>query len=276
MTESTLSAVIGAGWMAVAGWACIGLGRSPGRRRVEDLPRWTPPTIKSAVRDRDRVSVTQRLGTAVLDRVRYPGSPLVARRTGTAGLAFATLMVLVLVAGLSPLVAVAGGAMGWAWPAMAARRLRTRQRSAIAAEIPEVVDLLNLVVGGGMTVCLAVAAVGDRGRGRLAAELARAADQAQRGRRLADALEELRERLGDEVRPLVAVLVASERYGAPLGAALERLATDARLQCRRRAEEAARKIPIKLLFPLVSCTLPAFALLTVAPLIVNAVRSLRL
>ncbi len=72
------------------------------------------------------------------------------------------------------------------------------------------------------------------------------------------------------------MLVASERYGSPLGPALERLADEARRQRRQRAEEAARKIPVKLLFPLVSCTLPAFALLTVAPLIAGAIRSLRL
>ena len=45
---------------------------------------------------------------------------------------------------------------------------------------------------------------------------------------------------------------------------------------RRRAEEAARRVPGKLLFPLVFCTLPAFALLTVAPLVASALESLRL
>ena len=45
---------------------------------------------------------------------------------------------------------------------------------------------------------------------------------------------------------------------------------------RTVAEEAARRIPVKLLFPLVGCTLPAFALLTVAPLVAGALRSLRL
>ena len=43
-----------------------------------------------------------------------------------------------------------------------------------------------------------------------------------------------------------------------------------------RAEEAVRKVPVKLLFPLVTCTLPAFALLTVAPLVAGALRQLRL
>ena len=73
-----------------------------------------------------------------------------------------------------------------------------------------------------------------------------------------------------------AALVASERYGAPVAAGLERLAGEVRRDRRRRAEEAARRVPVKLLFPLVGCTLPAFGLLTVAPLIAGALRALRL
>ena len=91
---------------------------------------------------------------------------------------------------------------------------------------------------------------------------------------MAEALEDVPARSGEAVRPLVAALVASERYGAPLAAGLERLADEVRRDRRRKAEEAARRIPVKLLFPLVGCTLPAFALLTVAPLIAGAVRSL--
>ena len=71
-------------------------------------------------------------------------------------------------------------------------------------------------------------------------------------------------------------LAGSERSGAPLGTALDRLADEVRRDRRRRAVDAARRVPVKLLFPLVSCTLPAFGLLTVAPLIASAVRSLRL
>ena len=83
-------------------------------------------------------------------------------------------------------------------------------------------------------------------------------------------------RAGEAVRPLVAALVASERYGAPLSAGLERLAGEVRRDRRRKAEEVARRIPVKLLFPLVGCTLPAFGLLTVAPLIAGALQALRL
>ena len=166
--------------------------------------------------------------------------------------------------------------VAWAAPGHAGQRRERRRLAALAADLPDVVDLLVLAVGAGLTVPLAVRSVARRAPGPLGAELARACDEASLGRRLGDALDDLPARAGEAVRPLVAALLASERYGAPLGAGLERLAHEVRADRRRRAEEAARKIPVKLLFPLVSCTLPAFGLLTVAPLIASAVRSLRL
>ena len=200
-----------------------------------------------------------------------PGvDPAVARRLGTAiltGLAFLPV--------LAP-AAVPAGLLAWALPGVKARRRERRRLAALAADLPDVVDLLVLAVGSGLTVQLAVRNVARRAPGPLGSELRRACDEATMGRRLGDALGDLPARAGDAVRPLVAALLASERYGAPLGAGLERLALEVRADRRRRAEEAARKIPVKLLFPLVTCTLPAFALLTVAPLIASAIRSLRL
>jgi tight adherence protein C len=156
------------------------------------------------------------------------------------------------------------------------RRARRRRAAALAAEVPDLVDLLVLAVGAGLTVSLAVAAVARRAPGGLAGELGRAAEEAALGRRLADALDDIPARAGEAVRPVVAALVASERYGAPVLSGLERLAGEVRRDRRRRAEEAARRVPVKLLFPLVGCTLPAFGLLTVAPLIAGALRALRL
>ena len=100
--------------------------------------------------------------------------------------------------------------------------------------------------------------------------------EAERGARWSDALEAAAGRLGPLARPLLAALVASERYGAPLADALVVLAAEARADRRRRAEEAARRVPVQLLFPLVLCVLPAFVLLTLAPLLAGAFGSLRL
>ena len=159
------------------------------------------------------------------------------------------------------------------------RRRRKRERAAIEADLPEVVDLLRMCVGAGLTVSLAVQAVARRADGPVARALGQAAATSRdRGRRLADELDALTDpkALGEPVRSLVGVLAGCERYGHAIGPALERLAAECRADERRRAEAAARRVPVLLLFPLVTCILPAFALLTVAPLLANALGALRL
>ncbi len=264
------AALLGLAWVAVV--AAGGWRWRPRPQRVRALvaPHPSPrrvPRVPAGALDRLAVSV----GGAVL---RHLGRPTDesgrSRRLGRALLAGAAALPL-----LAP-VAPALALVVWATPGMRAKRCRRRRVAALAADLPDVVDLLVLAVGAGLTVPLAVRSVARRAPGPLGAELARACDEVALGRRLGDALEDIPARAGEATRPLVAALLASERYGAPLGAGLERLAHEVRADRRRRAEEAARKIPVKLLFPLVSCTLPAFGLLTVAPLIASAVRSLRL
>lgn len=159
-----------------------------------------------------------------------------------------------------------------------ARRARQAQ-AAVEADLPEAVDLLRMCVGAGLTVPLAIAAVSRRADGPVARALGQAAgNAAARGTRLADELDGLAQphNLGEPVRGLTSVLVGSDRYGHAIGPALERLAAECRADERRRAEARARRVPVLLLFPLVTCILPAFALLTVAPLVAGAFRALRL
>jgi tight adherence protein C len=56
---------------------------------------------------------------------------------------------------------------------------------------------------------------------------------------------------------------------------LDRLADEARRHRRRLADASARELPVRLAVPLVSCTLPAFVLLTIAPVLAGALSSLR-
>jgi tight adherence protein C len=258
-------------WFAVvllAGWRM-----RPAPSRVRDLAPAAPSPAGPRRRPRAAASAGALLGRAgecVLRRLGRPAGPEAGRRLGVAMAAGAVALAVL------PAAAVPAALVAWALPGLGARRRRRRHLAAIAADLPDVVDLLVLAVGAGLTVRLAVAAVARRAPGPLGAELARAGQEADLGRRLADALDDLPDRAGEATRPLIGALIASERYGAPLGAGLERLAHEVRADRRRRAEEAARKVPVKLLFPLVSCTLPAFGLLTVAPLIASAVRSLRL
>ena len=186
----------------------------------------------------------------------------------------AALVSAICLAPLGPWAAIGAGAAGWLRPHLRRRRLERGRLAAIAADLPEVVDLMALALAAGLNVSLAVEAVGRRGTGPLAREMQRVANEASRGRRLADALEDLARRCGEPTRPLMSLLAAGERYGVPLVQSLDRLATDVRASQRRRAEEAARRLPVKMLFPLVVCILPAFALLTLGPLLLTSLQSL--
>ncbi len=182
------------------------------------------------------------------------------------------------IAGLAggPVPALAVVAAGLALPAVRRRRSARLRAEAAAAAVPEVVDLLGLAAGAGLTPHLALPAVAERLDGVVGAELRRVVEVVAGGCRLADALEELPSRLGEAYRPVVAALATAERYGTPVLDALERLAAEARDQQRRRGEAAARRVPVTLLFPLVLCILPAFVLLTLVPLLAGAVGELRL
>ena len=141
-------------------------------------------------------------------------------------------------------------------------------------QVPEVIDLLALALGAGLSVTESMEAVGRWAPGPVGDALAAAHISVAHGGLTADALEAARDRCGAPAAGLFSALLAADRYGTPLGPSLDRLGHEARLDRRRAAEERARKVPVQLLFPLVVCVLPAFGLLTVVPLLVNSLGAL--
>ncbi len=211
-----------------------------------------------------------RTGGAIRRRLGAPADPRLDRRAG-----FMALLC-VLSVPLSPMISllVAGG---WTASVVLGRRRRVRRSERdLVDELPEVVDLLNLAVSAGLTVPLAVEVVADHGRGQFALELDRARQSTAVGSELAIELDLITGRLGEPTRPVVRALSGALRDGAPLGPALDRVANDVRTLRRRAAEERARRVSVRLLFPLVCCTLPAFALLTVIPLLISTLRGISL
>jgi tight adherence protein C len=156
------------------------------------------------------------------------------------------------------------------------RRARDRRTAAraVADGLPEAVVLLLLCCGAGIALPLAQPLVARHlpppiGPALLAAEAASDAGQPR-----ADSVVRELGRLGDRATALAHVLADHLHYGVPLAPALERLGLELRLERRRRAEQDARRVPIRLLGPLVTCVLPAFGLLTVVPLLVASLQSL--
>jgi tight adherence protein C len=177
---------------------------------------------------------------------------------------------------LAPPLVAAAALWWWLKPRLGQRRRARARDAAVTDTLPDVADLLLLATGAGLTLPLALPVVARRGPHPVAGALDTVLQATARGARVADALAELPAVAGERIRPLASVLIDHERYGTPLGPALERVILELRLDRRRRAEQAARRVPVQLLFPLVSCTLPAFALLTVVPLLAGSLGALRL
>ncbi|MEX0665038.1 MAG: type II secretion system F family protein [Acidimicrobiia bacterium] len=163
------------------------------------------------------------------------------------------------------------GPAGRVLSGMTERRACRRREAEMARELPVVIDLLAVGVGAGCTPYLSVEVASQWAPAPLAARLEEVRRDCSLGVGFADALE----RMGSEhapLRTLVDALLASERYGAPVGDALSRLAVEERSSLRRRAEARARTVPVRLLFPLVFLVLPAFALLSVVPVLLAGLK----
>jgi tight adherence protein C len=144
------------------------------------------------------------------------------------------------------------------------RRHDRRRDDRLALDLPVTIDVLSVAVAAGCTPYLAVEAAARWSPPSLAPALAEVLHASSLGVGFGESLERLGARL-PRLRPLTRALLMSDRTGAPVAPALERLAAEERVQLRRRAEARARRVPVRLLFPLVFLVLPAFGLLTVVP-----------
>ena len=178
-------------------------------------------------------------------------------------------------AAVGPAPALIGLAAVIALARLRARRRQLDRERRVELALPEVVDLLGLLVGAGQPTAPAVAAAGPRSPEPFRSEFAEVVRRSSAGESFAESMRRMRDRLGPAAAPLVHAVLAAEVDGVPLGPALARVGDEARRRRRVRAEEAARRVPVLMLFPLVFCVLPAFGLLTVVPLMAGSIADLR-
>jgi tight adherence protein C len=157
--------------------------------------------------------------------------------------------------------------------AVAGRARRRRQR--IGSRVPDLAELLVATTGAGLNPPLALKRSAEVLDGPLGEELRTALRSVELGAPWRTVLDELAARTGDQsILRLVRAMARSQRLGTPLVLALHNVAQDLRAERRARAEELARRAPVKMLFPLVFLILPAFLLLTVGPVLLATLRSL--
>lgn len=172
------------------------------------------------------------------------------------------------------LITVLGlAAAGYYLPNMIlSRRVFTRKRE-LFESLPDAVDLTMVCMEAGLGLDAAIARVAQEMRLKsadLADELYLVGLELRAGASRERALRNLALRTGvEEMDELVTMLVQCDRFGTSIAESLRVHAETLRTKRRQRAEEAAAKIPVKLLFPLIFFIFPALLLVLMGPAIIS-------
>jgi tight adherence protein C len=148
--------------------------------------------------------------------------------------------------------------------------MRKRRRTAnVRSHLPDAIDLLEICVSSGMGMDTAWNAVCDEFRGVspiLADEMALSNLEMHLGAPRADAMRNMARRTGvEDIASMVATLVQSEKFGTSVSQALRTYADAMRTERSQRAEEAAEKLAVMLLFPMVMFIFPCMFIVILGP-----------
>jgi tight adherence protein C len=159
-----------------------------------------------------------------------------------------------------------GGAVGALLPGLLVHNLALRRQQQMRNALPDILDVLTISVEAGLGFDAALAQVAMNGRGPMHTEIGRVLQEMQIGAGRADALRALASRTTiTELRTFTASIVQATELGIPIAQVLREQAKEMRVLRRQRAEEAAQKVPIKILFPLVFCLFPALFVVIIGP-----------
>ncbi len=168
--------------------------------------------------------------------------------------------------------------VGYVLPGMILARLAKKRQHLIRLGLPDVLDLLVVSVEAGLGIDQAIQRVGEElafAHPDLSDELRLVNLQLRAGKGRTEALHNLGERTGvDDVKSLVAMLVQTDKFGTSIAQSLRVHSEVLRTKRRQRAEEAAAKTGVKMVFPLVFCIFPAVWVVTIGPAAVKFVQIL--
>ena len=253
-----------------AGAGFAGRGAPQGATRWHAAPilrRVGSIYLPSAVCDRDRVR--RRLRLSGLLGVDVEHVIAVKLLGGVAGLAACVA---------TPLAVVAPAVAGVAFtiPDLVLARRVARRTAYMNEELPQLLDLLAAASHAGLGGPQALRRAVDAVRGPLADELALVLAAVEMGGRWREELRSAADRLElPDLQRAVSALSRTNTLGSSLSDAMTELASSVRDARRAAMTERARKAPVKMLFPLVFLVLPAFLLLTVVPVLVATLGSIR-
>jgi tight adherence protein C len=198
-------------------------------------------------------------------------------RAGCALAVFAVMAAPFLFRASIPL-ALGGAGFGYLLPGIVLARLAKRRQHRVRLATPDALDLLVVSVEAGLGLDQALQRVGEElttVHPALSEDLRMINLELRAGKPRAEALHNLAARTGvDDLTSLVAILVQTDKFGTSVAQALRVYSDVLRTKRRQRAEEAAAKTAVKMVFPLVICIFPAIWIVTLGPAAIKFVQVL--
>jgi tight adherence protein C len=193
------------------------------------------------------------------------------------GLAVGLALPLLLGWGLAWFVATAVGlaVLGYFTPDLVLNQRAAERTERIRRDLPDALDMLTISVEAGQSFDAALSEVARNTEGPLAGEFFRVLQEMQLGRSRSEAIRDLGERANlPEMKGFAGAMVQADTFGIPIANVLRIQAHELRLKRTQRAEEAAQKVPVKILFPLIFCILPVLLIVVVGPAVISVIQSL--
>jgi len=141
-----------------------------------------------------------------------------------------------------------------------------RRQAAILRHLPDALDMLTICVDAGAGLESAMQRIGQKWHNEIAVEFGKVVAEVALGLTRREALQNMAKRTDvPDVGSFVAVLLQADQFGLSIANVLHTQSEQMRIRRWQRAEEEARKIPVKLLFPLVGLIMPAMFAVTIGP-----------
>lgn len=246
-------------------------------RALVPIGRWAVRLVKEwgpwGLRDRLRRQLASSGTPLGLDVERTVLSKLLA---GLAGAVCGIGVVLfgVVPAGSGLLLAVAMALAAFMVPDLWLAYVGSKRRKQIRCSLPDMLDMITISVEAGLGFDAALAKMIKNSRGPLAQEFSMMLSEVQAGLSRRDALKNMSARADvPELTSFVLSIMQAEVFGVSVKDILRTQSRELRVRRKQRAEELAQKAPVKLVFPVVLCILPATLLVIAGPAIIAISRT---
>ncbi len=239
-------------------------------RVAAPLHRLAPPSAKEARK------LQQQLMQA---GYRSPNAPVIYRAIQLASLvAFPGAvalgsMVMARPVGSALFWIIGGFIIGFFLPRYVLRRMIKGRQQRVRWGLADALDLMVVSIEAGLGLNAAMVRVGDELKDvhrDISEEFELCNLEIRVGRDRDEALRNLAERTGvDDLRSLVAMLIQADRFGTSISRAVRVFSDSLRTKRRQRAEQAAQKAAVKLLFPLACFLFPVLFVVLLGPAFIN-------